>query len=114
MKTYRIKDWDKHYEISQSRKYKNMRWVAVPNKHDGKGYRRITKHPRGAEIFTAWVLIVEVASKMEVRGLLKDADGPLTPQDLSDKTGFNAEIFSLAFEVLTQPRFGWIEVVADS
>ena len=112
---YGIKNWDKHFETAQSRAvYKRLSWVAIPNKHDGKGYRRIAKHPKAAELFTAWVLIVQVASKQKRRGLLMDEEGALTPEDLSDKTGFPEEIFKLAFSVLSEPRIGWLERVADS
>lgn len=106
---YQIKDWDELFEIAQGRRHKNLRWVAVPNRHDGKGYRRIVKHPRCCEIFTAWILLLQVASKMDTRGLLADRDGPLTAEDLTDKTGFPEEIFELAFKVLTEKKIGWLE-----
>ena len=110
--TYRIKDWDKYYEKSQGRRCEKMSWVAVPNKHDGKGYRRVARHERAVELFTAWILIVQVASKMPVRGLLVDADGPLDAEDLADKTGYPATIFNLAFSVLVEAKIGWLERVA--
>ena len=110
--TYRIKNWNMHYEKAQTRRCSKASWVAIPNKHDGKGFRRVAKHERSVELFTAWILIVEVASKMPERGLLVDEDGPLDAEDLADKTGFPAEIFHLAFTVLTEPKIGWIERVA--
>lgn len=112
--TYRIKKWNEYFEKSQSRKCAKMTWVALPNKHDGKGYRRVARHERATDLFTAWVLIVQVASKMPTRGLLVDEDGPLTAEDLGDMTGFPAAIFHLAFTVLTQPSIGWLERVAGS
>ncbi len=111
---YRIKNWDENFEIAQSRVYKRLSWVAIPNKHDGKSFRRIAKHPKADSIFAAWVLIVQVASKQKRRGLLMDEEGPLTPEDLSDQTGFPEEIFKLAFSVLSESRIGWLEKVADS
>ena len=112
--TYRIKNWDMYYEKAQGRRCKKASWVAIPNKHDGKGFRRVAKHKRNVELFTAWILIIEVASKMPERGLLVDDDGPLDAEDLADKTGFPAEIFHLAFTVLTEPKIGWIERVAGN
>jgi hypothetical protein len=108
---YKIKNWDDHFEIAQSRNYKRMWWVAMPVKHDGKGYRRLAKHARSVELFAAWILMVQVASKMKVRGLLADLDGPLTAEDLADKTGFPEDIFKLAFDVLVEPRIDWLEKV---
>ncbi|KKL91611.1 hypothetical protein LCGC14_1892940 [marine sediment metagenome] len=114
MPTYQIKNWAEYFETSQSRKvYKRLTWVALPNKHDGKGFRRLAQHPDATQIFCAWVLIVQVASKMKVRGLLVDDDGPLDADDLSVKTGFPVDIFDQAFSVLTEPKIGWMEVVDE-
>ena len=110
--TYRIRNWEVHYEKAQSRPCKKPSWVALPNKHDGKGFRRVAQHERAVEIFAAWVLIVQVASKMPERGLLVDEDGPLTAEDLAVKTGFPASIFHIAFTVLVDPKIGWLERVS--
>ena len=106
---YQIKDWDKLFEKAQSRKIARLNWVAVPNKHDGKGYRRIARHPERCQVFAAWVLILQVASRQPARGVLVDDDGPLTAEDLADKTGFPEDIFTLAFKVLSDPKIGWLE-----
>ena len=108
---YQIKDWDRLFEIAQSRKCERLHWVATPNKHDGKGFRRLARHERSCELFSAWNLILQVASKMPKRGLLVDSDGPLDAEDLADKTGFPKDIFELAFKVLTNPKIGWLEKV---
>lgn len=113
MATYRIKDWDKHFENHESRKVKGVRWVALPNKHDGKSYRRLTKLPDAPGVFAAWTLIVQVASKVPVRGILADEDGPLTSEDLSDMTGFPVKIFDQAFKALSDKKIGWLEVEKD-
>jgi len=109
--TYQIKDWNEHFEVAQGRVCEQMKWVAFPNKQDGKGFRRIIKHPRHVEIFAAWVLIVQVASRQKVRGVLMDNDGPLTAEDLADSTGFPVDIFELAFVELVKRKIGWLEIV---
>ncbi len=68
--TYRIRDWDKHFENASSRKLKRLDWVALPNKTDGEGYTALVDHPNGAAHFGAWVAIVEIASKQNPRGNL--------------------------------------------
>jgi hypothetical protein len=108
---YRIKDWALHFENSASRKVEGARWLPLPNKHDGKGFRRISRHTESERIFCAWILILQVASKCPVRGDLADENGPLTAIDLADATGFREEIFDLAFQVLTDPKIGWLEVI---
>ena len=109
--TYRIKHWTANFENAESRKVRNLQWVPVPNKHDGKSYRRLASHKSGVEVFCAWCLMVEVASKMPDRGILADEDGPLTSDDLAFMTGFPARIFTLAFLVLTSKGIEWLETV---
>lgn len=106
---YKVKNWDYHFMKADNRKVKRMTWVGVPTKHDGKGFRRIAAMERNAQIFTAWILLLQVAAKMPVRGTLCDEDGPLTAEDLELKTGFQREYFELAFTVLTGPKVGWLE-----
>lgn len=113
MDIYRIKDWNENFEVAQSRKCHGMKmsWVAIPNKHDGKSYRRLVKEPEFGNILAAWLLIVQVASKQAIRGQLEDSDGPLTAEDLADSTGLDQQWFELAFEKLSDPRIGWLERV---
>lgn len=106
--TYRVKDWEKHFENHESRKVKKAYWVAIPNRHDGKSYRRIAAHPDGVAVFAGWILILEAASKMPERGVLADEDGPLDADDLASMTGFPAAIFEAAFRVLPEEKIGWL------
>ena len=110
--TYRVRDYKENFEKADIRKCTHPRWVAMPNKMDGKGFRRVASHPRSAELFCAWVLIVEVASKMPERGLLRDEDGPIDADDLAAMTGFPASIFELAFDVLVNSKINWLEQVS--
>jgi hypothetical protein len=113
MTVYQIKDWQEHFENHESRKVKGVRWVALPNKHDGKGFRRVAAHPESVSVFCAWTLILQVASKTPVRGVLADEDGPLDSDDLAAMTGFPAQIFDTAFNVLTDKKIGWLETVEE-
>lgn len=108
---YQIRDWDKHFENHESRKVKAVRWVGLPNKHDGKGYRRVAASRDAVPVLAAWTLLLQVASKMPERGVLADEDGPLDSSDLSAMTGFPAEIFEKAFKLLTDKKIGWLETV---
>jgi hypothetical protein len=106
---YKIKDWSANYEKAQSRKCKRTYWIAIPNQWDGKRYRRIMAHPKQAEIYAAWILMVQIASRCEPRGSLVDDGIGLDAEDMADSTGLNRESFELAIEVLCQPRIGWLE-----
>lgn len=108
-KLYRIADWEENFEVAQSKRIqKALPWVALPTKHDGKSYRRVMRMPDGPAIYCAWVLIVQVAAKCDRRGVLADADGPLSSEDLSIKTDCPPELFERAFEVLSDPKIGWL------
>ena len=110
MRAYRITNWDENYEKAQGRKCATMKWFACPNSHDGSGYEAITEHDRQSEIFCAWMLILQVASKMPERGLLvADSGKPLTAKNLAFRTRFPIEIFQLALTELCKPEIGWIE-----
>jgi len=111
---YRVKNWDIYFEKSDTRKCKNMKWVALPNKMDGSSFRRIAEHDRKCELFSAWILIIEIASRMPIRGLLYKDGKALTSKDMAYRTGFPEEIFNLAFAVLTEPEIGWLETVAGN
>ena len=93
-----------------------MRWVPVPNKHDGEGFQRIMREPDGMVIYGCWHLILQVASKcMRDRGtLLRDDGTPYTADSLSLKTGWrNVADFKRALEFLSSPDVAWIEVVTQ-
>jgi hypothetical protein len=107
---YSIRDWNRHFEVSQSRKAGRHKWVAVPTKHDGKSFRRIMRRPDAGDIFTAWMLLVQIAAKCEPRGVLADDDGPLDAECFSDKTGFSVSKFDEALKVLSSQEIGWLLV----
>lgn len=107
----RIKDWDVHFENSVSRKRSSLRWVPIPNKHDGDGYTELVEgHPNGPAHYGAWVTITQVASKCQPRGtLLRDNNQPHDPQSLARKTRMPASLLAEAIERLVDPEIGWLE-----
>ncbi|MFT5327491.1 MAG: hypothetical protein ACI8P0_005383 [Planctomycetaceae bacterium] len=106
---YRIRRWDELFENAQSRKTKTTSWVPVRNKHDGKSFRRVMALPNGPAIYAAWILTLQVASKCPKRGVLADADGPLTAEDLSVKTDCPESLFDEVFAELTSEKISWLE-----
>lgn len=111
----RVRDWGDHYEISQTRRVaKRMRWVPVPTKHDGRGFRRLIRSENGPALFGAFVLAVEVAAKCPRRGVLADFEGPIDPDDLEAKTGCPAEIFERMIRKCLSEKIRWLETVEVS
>lgn len=116
MKAYRVKDWARHYENNRTRAVRIMRWIPVPNKHDGEGIRQILDQSDGIVIYGCWHLILQVASKMPTRGLLVRGDGsPMTPDALAVRTGWRtAADFARALAFLASPQVAWLEEVGAS
>lgn len=114
MKAYRIKDWDKHYEVSQSRKIKHMTWVAMPNSLTGNGFRVIRLHKRATDLLAAWVLLLRLASMMGQRGLfVSDGGRALVAADIADETKYPEELFEFALPELCRKDIGWLEYTDD-
>jgi len=107
---YRIRAWDELYENAETRKLKSLRFVYVPNSHDGLAYRRLLSMRDGLSLFGAWILMLGVASKAPHRGRLVDERGnPLTAADIALMTGAAEEVLSEAIQVLSSPAIRWIE-----
>jgi hypothetical protein len=106
---YKVRDWQKHFENNRSRTVENLRWVCVPNKHDGEGYATVMEQENAAELFAAWVLILQVASKCQERGTLMREDGtPMTAKVLAIKTRAPQHWFENALNFLTY-KVKWME-----
>jgi len=112
--TYAIAGWDDRYETSESRKRKGpLSWVALPTQRDDRSQSYVTKHPRACELMAAFTAMLQVAARLDRRGVLADENGPLDADDLATMTNLPAEAFEVAFEVLTEPRIRWLEEVVD-
>lgn len=111
MKIYKVRDWDSIFETSETKKLVHLRWVPVPTKHDGKSFRRIAALPNGCEVFTAWMLILQIASKCKPRGYLQDAGTPITAEDMHLMTGFPLLVFQEALLILSEGKIDWLETV---
>jgi hypothetical protein len=110
---YRIRDWEKHFEKAQMRAVESVKWVAMPVKHEGLGYRRLMARPDGLALFGGWNLIVQVAAKCRRGGRLETDLGPLDAHDLSLITGAPAEAMQAALDVFASLEISWLEVVTE-
>jgi hypothetical protein len=110
MIAYRIRNWARHFENNRTRELKKMDWIPIPTKQDGEGYRTIMALPEGLEVFGAWVLFCELASKCNPRGCLVRSNGyPHTAATMAVITGASATKLENALTVLAGPDVGWIE-----
>jgi hypothetical protein len=108
---YRVRDWMLHFETSDTRKIRRLSFVPIPNKHDGKGYARVTALERPEQLLWGHVAICQIASKAPARGYLADEDGPFTAADLAAMTRTPIECFERAFAELVNDGIEWLEEV---
>jgi len=109
---YRVVGWDA-FENHESRKLKTLSWIAMPNHHDGAGYRSLIGRPNGAALYGAWCVLVQIASRCPPpRGRIVSPGGPLGSLELALKTGFPAAIFEELFTVACDPSVGWLERIS--
>ena len=104
---YSITNWDLNFEKAQTRKSASRHtWVSMTNKHEGLGYLKIMEDDRGAEIFAVWIVLVQLASKCAIRGVLAQRDGePYTVSDISLKTKMKTDVIEYAIPFLVSIKW---------
>jgi len=116
MTLYRIRDWDKHYETSESRKRGTpLRWLAVPVKLNGYGYVKIMSQRSGDKIYGCWGAILLLAACCTPRGTLQDGDGnPYSLEDIARMTRMPIATVRLTVNFLSDKQNAkllWIEAL---
>lgn len=109
---YRIKDWSKHFENNRTKEMVNMRWVPVPNKHDGEGFSLIMEQRDGLQIYACWHLILQVASKcpLERGTLLRDDGTPHDAESIARKCRCSDyKAMQRALDFCSSSQVAWIE-----
>lgn len=81
---------------------------------DGLAFRLLAKRKDATEVFSAWILMLELASKATPRGDLSHNNVPLSPGEMGEITGFPGDVFSRALKFLCDPKIGWIEEISAS
>ncbi|MGV1047686.1 MAG: hypothetical protein ACOYD4_04055 [Solirubrobacterales bacterium] len=110
MKIYKIRNWSEWFENNRSKTVKDLRWVAIPNCHDGEHFSEIMMHPDGAVIFAGWILLVQIASKCTPRGTLVRDDGTAhTDRSLSVKCRCPVSWMTVSLKYLSE-NTDWLEV----
>ena len=102
-----IANWDEIYENNRTRDMKDMKWVPVPNTHDGDGYTELLDHEDGAAHFAAWVVMLQLASRCGMRGtLLRDNGRAYDSASISRRTRIPRGVIDQAIPRLL--LIGWL------
>ncbi len=107
-----IKGWDTLYENSETKKYKHLKWVPIPNKHDGTGWAELWNLRKAPEIFAAFIIMLEIASKCPKRGVIHKDGVSYGPKEMALKSRAPESIFVDAIPALI--KIGWIEEIEIS
>ena len=108
MQPMKIANWEQGFEVAQNRRIEGrLAWVAMPTRHDSRGYRKLIRSRGGVKSFACWVAMVQVAARCEVRGTLADDRGvALDADDLEAMTDIPASDFQSAIPILCS--IGWL------
>ena len=107
-KPLEIANLEDGFEIAQSRRRAGrLSWVAMPTRHDSRGYRKLIRSDGGVKHFACWVVLVQVSARCSMRGVLADDRGlALTFDDFEAMTDIPASDFADAIPVLCD--IGWL------
>ena len=117
MTTYRIVEWNTHFENNRTRELRYMEWVPIPIGMDGDGYTQLVAGQNGAANLGTWIAIVEVAARCDPRGTLlrRPVNGvrePHTTATLSRISRIPEDDFKRVLPLLL--TIGWIETCDDT
>lgn len=90
-----------------------MAWVPIPIRQDGDGYTLLMDMPNGAALFGAWIAILQVAARCDVRGtLLRDIGKPHNSDSLSRVTRIPKKLVDEALIFFSSNDVKWLEIIA--
>lgn len=86
-------------------------WVRVPTDLNCVGLKLLTRDERGVAAFGVYILLVEVAANMHIRGVLADDRGAITLRRLSVLINVPLDVLERSVELLLDPEIGWLDRV---
>jgi hypothetical protein len=112
---YRIAKWTETFERAESRKLKQLTWIAMPVGFSSTGYQAMLEDfdaERAPAIYGAWCALCAYAASCHVRGTLGNSRGiPLKISHVSRITGFSESVFRDLFAWASREDIGWLEAV---
>lgn len=117
MTVYRIAKWESVFERAESRKLKQLNWVAMPIGFTSTGYQSMLDEfgDDASSIYGAWCALTAIAASCAVRGILGNSRGnPLKISHIARMTGFQSAVFEKLYAWAASPEVGWLEAVPEA
>jgi hypothetical protein len=108
----RISKWTETFERAESRKLKQLTWIAMPVGFSSTGYQAMLEEfeARAPAIYGAWCALCAYAATCHVRGTLGNSRGiPLKISHLARVTGFPESVFVDLVAWASRTDIGWLE-----
>lgn len=108
---YRIRHWGNGmFERARSRA-RRLPVVSVSTRTDELWFLRMMNIDPTASLFGCWILVVELAAKCPIHGLLADESGPFDIPRMAFELSLNERTLSDAIAVLCSEKLGLVEEV---
>ncbi len=114
-RVYRIAKWQETFERAESRKLKQLNWIALPIGFGSTGYQELLSEfgDDAPAVYGAWCALCCVAASCHVRGVLCNSRGsPLKLSHIARVTGFPESVFEQLVAWASRTDIGWLEVTS--
>jgi hypothetical protein len=111
---WRIAKWSEVFERAESRKLKQLTWIAIPTSFHSTGYQSLLEEfgDDAPAIYGAWVALCSYAASCHIRGVLGNSRGiPLKLSHIARITGFPVAVFARLCAWASRPDVGWLEAI---
>ena len=109
--SYEIVGYAETFEVSQSKKYKNLTWFPSPNKYESGGMLETLAEENGLAYIGVWYLLLQLASTMPTRGLfVSDSGKPLTLKRIAVTLRISLKDLEESFEHFES--IGWLSTTS--
>lgn len=108
-----IRHWHNYFENGQTRRIKNLTYSLMPVDHNAIVRKTLLrKGAEGYRALTVFAELISIATRCPQRGLVVDAQGPITAERIAGATGMSEPDVRSGLELLASKEVGWISYVA--